>query len=93
MVYSVKKPAIVPENLFDITPSATMNGSFRSWASSALEKMSEVHYMSYETPVPPNFKSAIIFSETFAPYELWPKDWTLVLAKICKSVSLWWYSE
>ena len=84
MLCSVKNPAIVPENFFDITPSVTMNCSFGSWASSALEKMSEVHYMSSETPVPPNFKSARIFSETFPTYELWPEDCTQVLAKICK---------
>ena len=55
---------------FHITPSATMNCSFGSLATSALEKKSEVHYMSSETPVPPNFKSEINFSETYTPYEL-----------------------
>ena len=70
MFYSVKKPAIVSVSFFHITPSATMNCSNGSLATSALEKKSEVHYMSSETPVPPNFKSEINFSETYTPYEL-----------------------
>ena len=70
MFYSVKKPAIVSVNFSDVTPSATLNCSLGSLATSALEKKSEVHYMSSETQVPPNFKSAINFSETHAPNEL-----------------------
>ena len=84
MFYSVKKPAIVSVKFFDITPFTTMNCSFGSFDNLRIRRNLEVDCMSSVTLFPPDFKSAINFSETYALYELWPKDWKLVLAKTRK---------
>ena len=48
------------------------NNELLSWdfCNLHIRKKSGFSYVSSETPVPPNFKSAIIFSVTYAPYEV-----------------------
>ena len=65
-----QKPAIVSVKFFGITPFTTMNCSFGSFDNLRIRRNLEVDCMSTVTLSPPDFKSSINFSETYAPYEL-----------------------